>query len=291
VEKRRRAVRQLARALIGETRALSALAAFASVAATACELPPGTRDGFGVWRHEGRVWRIWPCWASQVRGRTVGEISGMIHRAHQRFAFSRIVFDPGGGGLWVQKELWKPEQLIDGMVRRVTGLCTPETAHEYPQAQPIVLRFARGAPELMPVWEEARFIQSDEGIIESIHRTMQGMFASGGYLWPADADDRPNSELAAMDPETREALRYLEIARNQFATIATIVGRNKLSGSDAEPLLTKRGFLRFDTAGKKKKDLAYATIYSVAGMLSLLKDPEFLEADGPDGGMSLVAVG
>ena len=43
--------------------------------------------------------------------------------------------------------------------------------------------------------------------------------------------------------------------------------------------MTKRGFLMFRAEGKRKKDLAYATLYALSALLSLLMDPEFHEAD------------
>ena len=34
-----------------------------------------------------RAYCIAPVWAMQVKGRTAGELAGIIHRAHQRFGF------------------------------------------------------------------------------------------------------------------------------------------------------------------------------------------------------------
>ncbi len=236
-------------------------------------LPDNTREVRGVWRFHGRAFRIAPAWACEVRGRSVGELSGIIHRAHQRFGFRRIVFDPGGGGAWVQKELWKEEQFFDGSTHKVTGLCTPETSHAYPQASPLLVPFARGSSDLAVVWGEERFRSSDEGIIEAIHRVAQGMFASGSVLWPTPMDDRPQVELETYDHETRVALKALSTALQQFLTIKVVVG------ADLAPRVTKRGFLMFRAEGKQKKDLAYAALYGLVALLSLLMDPEFHEQE------------
>lgn len=248
----------------------------AGVVMGATPLPDNTRETRGVWRFHGRAFRIAPAWACEVRGRDVGELSGIIHRQHQRFGFRRIVFDPGGGGAWVQKELWKEDQFFDGATRKVTGLCTPETAHLYPQAQPILASFSRGSGDLAVVWEE-RFRSSDEGIIEAVHRIAQGMFASGSIQWPALMEDRPQVELETYDHETRLALAALSTALLQFLTIKVVVG------ADLTPRITKRGFLMFTAEGKKKKDLAYATLYSLVALLSLLMDPDFHEDDANSG--------
>ena len=44
-------------------------------------------------------------------------------------------------------------------------------------------------------------------------------------------------------------------------------------GPDLAPRLTKRGFLMFRAEGKRKKDLAYAALYGLSALLSLLMDP------------------
>jgi hypothetical protein len=243
----------------------------AGVVWAADPLPDSTRDVRGVWRFHGRAYRIAPVWAMQVKGRTAGELAGIIHRAHQRFGFRRIVIDPGGGGLWVQKELWKEEQFFDGRTQKVTGLCTPETSHIYPQALPVLVPFARGSADLAVVWGEDRFRISDEGPIEAIHRIAQGMFASGSVLWPQVVDDRPDADLATMDPEQRQALAALSLCLSQFLSIKVVVG------ADLAPRITKRGFLTFTAEGKKKKDLAYAALYGLTALLSLLMDPDFHE--------------
>lgn len=255
----------------------------AGVITTAIPLPPDTRETHGVFRFHGKAFRIHPVWAAQVRGRSAGELSGIIHRADQRFGLRRIVFDPGGGGAWVQKELWKEEQFFDGTVHRVTGLCTPETSYLYPQARPLLSPFSRGAAELSPVWGEDRFRNSDEGIIEAIHRVAQAMFASGTVLWPAPQEDRPQAEMQAMDAEQRMAILGLSVVMQQLLTIKVVVG------PDLSPRVTKRGFLMFRADGKQKKDLAYAFLYSLAGLLSLLMDPEFHEEDDEESGLCMAA--
>ena len=255
----------------------------AGVITAATPLPPDTRETLGVVRFHGRAFRIHPVWAAQIRGRSAGDLSGIIHRANQRFGLRRIVFDPGGGGAWVQKELWKDEQFFDGRIHKVTGLCTPDGSHLYPQAQPILTPFSRGAVELGPVWGEDRFRNSDEGIIEAIHRLAQAMFASGTFLWPSPEEDRPASEVAAMDAEQRMAMLALSITLKQFLSIKVVVG------PDQSPRVTKRGFLMFRAEGKQKKDLAYAALYSLAAILSLLMDPEFHEDEDEHAGFCMAA--
>lgn len=246
-------------------------------------LPETTREIRGVLRINGRPWKIWPAWAVQMFGRDTGQLSGVIHRADQRFGFSRIVADPGGGGLWVQKELWKKSQFFDGKDQEVTGICTPETSAIYPQARPILCLFSRGSVDLNPVWQEDRFRNSDEGIIEACHRLMQGYFENGSILWPYPKDDRPVVDTATMDAEQRNALATITVAFQQFLSIKVVVD------SSGVPAMTKRGFLRFTADGKKKKDLAYAAIYGLVALLSVIMDPDF--HDDEDSSGDVMAIG
>ena len=131
--------------------------------------------------------------------------------------------------------------------------------------QAVRLRMMWWIPELI----------DDSGIIEAIHRIAQGLFASGSILWPTPTDDLLPHHLAALDPEQAAALRVLSTALSQFLTIKVVVG------SDLSPRLTKRGFLMFRAEGKRKKDLAYAALYSLTALLSLLMDPDFHD-DDPD---------
>jgi len=73
------------------------------------------------------------------------------------------------------------------------------------------------------------------------------MFASGSVLWPQVVDERPAGDLAACDPEQRQALAALSLCLSQFLSIKVVVG------ADLAPRITKRGFLTFTAEGKKKE--------------------------------------
>jgi hypothetical protein len=80
-----------------------------------------------------------------------------------------------------------------------------------------------------------------------------------------------------MDHESRQALAVLSTALHQFLSIKVVVG------PDLAPRMTKRGFLMFRAEGKRKKDLAYAALYALTALLSLLMDPEFHEDEAEAG--------
>ena len=201
----------------------------------------------GLLEIRGRLWRLSPCWAVSVRGRTAGELSGIIHRAWQRFHFRRGVLDPGGGGDWVLKELWKPRQYYDGREHDVTGLCTPEQANLYQGAMPILVplrpKLARPRPRVGrgPLPHRGRR-----------HHRGDPPDCAGLYRKPF----RPVARTArratrkrprAFDAEQRMALAVLTLAQQQLLSIKVVVD------ADATPRLTKRGFLMFRAEGKRKR--------------------------------------
>ena len=223
----------------------------------------------GILLANGKAWRISPCWALGYQKRRARESAGMIHRVNQRFAFSRIVMDPGGGGLEVANELAQPQQFFDNQMHNVTGLCRRENAHLYPEALPIVHLFGRQDPDLQHVWGEERFRQSDEGPIHAIHVRLRNIMESRGIAWPALAENRSAAELAKWEPERRGVQVFLDQVFQQLGHVQVMVDK------DGTPRVSKRGFLMFEAKGKKKKDGAYAFLYSLVGLLSLILDPDW----------------
>jgi hypothetical protein len=158
-------------------------------------------------------------------------------------------------------------------MNKVTGLCTQESAHQSPEAAPLVHLFGRSDPQLQHVWGEERFRQSDEGPIHAINTELRNMIESRSIAWPALASARIPEEMAKWEPERRGSQVCLDLVFEQLGAIRVMVD------AEGNPKLTKRGFLSFEAKGKKKKDGAYAFIYSLVAMLSLLMDPDFEDED------------
>lgn len=237
-------------------------------------------DTTGLYIADGERWMISPVWAWQGKGRDGGQLSGIVHRGHQRFSFSRVVYDPGGGGLWVAKEYWKSQQFFDGRYHQVTGLCRPEDVGLYPSASPILLKWSKGSSDLAHAFEEQRFLATDDGIVEAIHLKAQEMFYGQQIMLPPAPEDWPAKSLAALGREEREALGHIDTMVKQFVRIKVeMITKN----GEEVPKLSKAGFRSFRAIGKK--DLAYAGIYGLAGLLSVIHDPELRHNLGNDEGV------
>lgn len=242
-------------------------------------------DTTGLYRAvNGTRWHISPVWAWKGRSRDAGQISGIVHRMHRRFNFARIVYDPGGGGQWAAKEYWKPDQFFDGHMQKVPGLCRPEDSGLYPQASPILLKWSKGSSDLVHAFEDPHYLNTDDGIVEGIHLKAQEMFYGQSFLFPLPPDETPKSMLALYDEEQRKAHTALDQMLAEFIRIK--VAMITKDGEEVQRK-NKTGFRSFLAIGKK--DLAYAGLYGLAGLLSVINDPEF--QSGETHGSDCMAVG
>lgn len=218
-----------------------------------------------------RLWRISPVWGRQIRrGRDGGQLAGMIHRLDQRFQLGRIVYDPGGGGLVLPKELWKTKQFFDDKFHNVSGICEPADSGLYPQASPILIKWGKGSTDLAHAFEEPKYMATDDGVVQGIQLEAQGLFASNSIMWPLFPEEMSKAQLATLDVEQLKSLADLSITVGQFLNIKV---QMVTKDGEQKPRVNKSGFFSFDARGKK--DLAYAALMGLAGLLSLLRDPEF----------------
>jgi hypothetical protein len=97
---------------------------------------------------------------------------------------------------------------------------------------------------------------------------VQAMMENRSMLVPAHCDDWSAREMAAFDNEQRAVLRTFDLMMDEFLSIKVALG------ADGAPKMARGGFRIFRAEGRKKKDLAYAALYSLAALLSCLMDPE-----------------
>jgi hypothetical protein len=208
-----------------------------------------------------RYFHIAPVFSHVFKNVDAPQISGFIHMLHRAFNFSLIVLDPGGGGLWVYKELLKPRQLIHNVMQTVTPLCTREEPNQSDK-HPIVVFFKRGS-ELDEIWDR-RFLTGDEGIIEAAHREFKRGFEAQLFHWPQLTHNRSRAEVRSMPERLRWALIYLTATWKQLKTI-----RVKTT-PDGIVITNARKFMSFEQPGTLKKDKAYAALYGYCGVRLIL---------------------
>jgi len=196
------------------------------------------------------------------------ECSGIIHTLHRWFGYSRIVMDGGGGGQMVKKDLWRSEQIIEGVMEQgVVGLCEWGMEHVYPSCLPIIQEFKPTAPRLLHTWDPG-FTRGMDGLVDNMHRKMRDAFETRTVAWPATAEMRGAAGMRGMGRKEREAQEWLDRAWGQFGSVRIRAEK------DGRAKLTSNGFHSFEAKGKRKKDLAYAALYAFIGIISLITDPE-----------------
>ena len=214
---------------------------------------------------DGHYFHISARFCHQMKNVDAGQTSGFIHGLHRAFGFAAIVIDmgAGGGGPWVYKELIKPRQLIFNEWCEVTPLCM-RTEPNMEGKEAIVVPFKRSS-DLDVLWP-AKFQQGDEGIIEAAHRTLKEGFEAQEFEWPQLKENRDPADFGSMSHDEQWAQIHLDTAWRQATGVRVKVH------PDGTPMLSGRGFYRFEAQGAAKKDAIYAGMYGYAGVKLVLKN-------------------
>lgn len=220
-------------------------------------------------------WLIRPIFGISSKGQGAPELSGVVHSIHQAFSLNRIIIDPGGGGQWILSETHKSRQIINGIEKEnVTGLCEWTQASMFPTAQPLIHTFSHGQLWLRNVMEQ-KFFSSPDGPNEGMHRLALKLINTQSLLLPPLYSNPTNSikvptwtaaETQHWSPMQQQSAKYFDLVYHQLLSIS--YEKDK----DGNPRLSKNHFLRFNS--KEKKDAAYAWLYGLCGVISLIDDPD-----------------
>ena len=201
-------------------------------------------------------------YGDMMKNMDAAEIAAHLHYLHQIFAFSQLILDKQGGGIWVYKFLLKKEQIIGGGPTTVVPLCTRDeivTADK----QPIVV-FAKRGSELDQTILPG-FLTGDDGFLEAIHRRYRESWIGQEHHWPQKLEDRDPAAVRGWGQEHILAQRVLDLGLKQLANV-------RQAEKDGKIMTTARGFRMFLASGKK--DVAYAGLYAHAGGQLYLKKRE-----------------
>lgn len=208
--------------------------------------------------------------AHMMRDVSSGQVSGFIHLLHRIYSYSGIMLDPGGGGLWIYKDLKNPLQMINNVQTQVVPLCTAEEPLQMDK-QAVVVFFKRG-PQLNPLFQQ-QFMVSDDGFLDACHRRFREAWEAPQFVWPQRLEHRAPAQVRGFSHQELWAHRYLDLAMDQLSRVRQAVK------ADGTPDLTSRGFARFESP--KKKDLAYAVFYSFIAAVRWMHEHSMgMDSDG-----------
>lgn len=196
-------------------------------------------------------------------GISAEQMSAIIHKFHILFGFVCIVFDPGGGGLFVQDKLRSREQLIDNDKH----ICTPIVTHTDTTGTlgfSILVPFRRGGLVIDRMWGK---MASDSVLVNKAHQTFQEAIQNKKVglapTWSgwdenfASWDVSAKREWLNRHGGLTEQQRYdaeRDLAVNQL--IMVDYERDK----DGAAVIDAFGMYKFKS--KYKKDSAYSLMYS-----------------------------
>ena len=238
--------------------------------------PSQIRSLVGVYLDRNdRPWHIRPIFGMSSKGQSATELSGAVHQVHDLFSLDRMIFDPGGGGQWVISELPKSRQTIGGIERAdCVGICEWTQASMYPTSQPLIHTFSHGQLWLRNCMDE-KFLRSPEGPIEGMHRLASSLIEKRSIVLPPyfhDASQSVSTPLWNSEQTKKwtasqiQSAKFFDLVYHQLLSIA--YEKDK----EGNPRTSSNGFLKFGS--KEKKDAAYAFLYGLCGIISLINSAD-----------------
>ena len=208
------------------------------------------------------------CLTIRYNNITAEQMAGIVQKYHLRLNFRMIVFDPGGGGLFVSDELKKDTALIENNRVSVTPIVQLGDTSGV-MGDIILVPFRRSHPYIKAMWGT---MQSDSVIVNQMHRSMKAAIETReiilggewvgweqeGTAWDVDAKrDWLNKNVGLSEKD--RILAEMDLAVSQIVLVD--VARTK----DGEAKLDTFGMYKFRS--KHKKDSAYGLIYAHVGYL------------------------
>lgn len=217
---------------------------------------------------------------------TSKQMAAFIHDAHRRFQFSFIVYDPGGGGLFVKDELKEYTIDIGGEETSVTPIIEMGDPSGV-IGDSILIPFKRSFYFVDQLWGK---MASDSVLINRVHKAVVEALQNNKFLlagewdkwdhvgsaWDVDAKRdwlNKNKSLSEVDRLRAE----MDLAVCQLVQVD--VARNKAK----EPIIDSYGMYKFES--KNKKDSAYSLIYAYFAYMIWKNIQTFggeLDSDGED---------
>jgi hypothetical protein len=181
--------------------------------------------------------------------------AGIIHQHHRAFGMSRIVLDPGGGGIYVERALAQPVQSLGGVDTEVTPIVTPGSVM-VTRGHHLLHFCRRSDPGILAVWPEMKDAAGDDVLNDALYSLMRDALERGAVAFLPPWDDwwgQHRAETARLPEESQWTLKNFTAALRQFTRI-TVAMRG-----DGTYALTRRQAKQFDAVGKK--DLVSACMY------------------------------
>jgi len=225
----------------------------------------GSRDDFAIsiGRIPGGYGKMVHALTVRKSGITARNAAGIIHELHRSFQFSWVMFDPGGGGLFVADELAKEVQVIRNEEQRVFPILSFDDSPPGVIGEKILIGFLRRAEFVKRLWGP---MTSDSVLVNRMHSMFvesirsQAVTLAPEYDWTTTRI-RNNDTMAMRDylnkasniTEASRAKMEMDLAVRQL--ILVDIDRDPAGA----PIMDSHGQFKFKS--KVKKDSAYSLAY------------------------------
>lgn len=228
---------------------------------------------------------------------TAENAAGLIHELHQAFQFSMIMYDPGGGGMFVRDELRKTEATIRGQRKNVYPIVEMGDSSGV-IGDSILIPLRRSTYQIFRLWNK---MTSDSVLVNRIHKNMRNILETANMIylpplwngWEKLGVNSTRFEIDFMRQKLKEATGISDIDRAHAEidlSLKQLVTVDVKRNEAGEPILDSHGMYTF--ASKFRKDSAYSFIYVC--LLKTIYDTigtEGTDSSDADGGTSYVATG
>lgn len=208
-------------------------------------------------------------YAKRLRKLSARQWAGAITRLHLRFGLTGIMLDPGGGGMWIKREMASRRQLIDGIETEVTPIVSRDET-TVAQGHFILSLFKRGDPAIEVLWPE---LAGDDLLVDAMFAHFKEELDAAAYGFPRPYPEWTRDEMAGWTEERVWALRNLSAMMKQLQNIDVLTNEN------GQFIFTKRNARQFAFRGLK--DFAMAGMYADVGFLAWLRQGSQDWAVGP----------
>lgn len=255
----------------------------------------GSGDDFSlsVYRISSSVSGPCHCFTIRYHGITSQQMAGIIQKYHKKFRFSALVYDPGGGGLFVRDELKKDSAVIDGEPTDVTPIVEIGDPSGT-LGDVILIPFRRASYYIKIMWST---MQSDSVLVNRLHREMKSAIEARkiilapewenweqeGSHWDVDSKREWLNRNAGLSEKERIRAE-MDLAVNQLVLVDVERDENGIAKLDT--------FGMYKFKSKHKKDSAYGLIYGYMAYLiwKFILEEGFSANEGDDSEESSISM-
>jgi len=211
----------------------------------------------------------YPCCLVRKNNINAENMAGILHDLHQRFGLSMLMYDPGGGGLFVRDEMMKTTQTIHGKKEHVVPILDWIDTSGL-MGLNLMVPFRRTAFVINQLWGK---LLSDSVLINLAHGKFRAAIQNKQVPLPPQWTHWNELDVSQNVNQMREFLNKAtglnEVERNKAEldlAVRQLMSVDVLRDKLGNPIEDSYRMYKFKS--KKKKDSAYSMLYGYTTVLA-----------------------